>query len=244
MAWVKLFALAFIALAAASDYHLEFNEKQQKYDERVHIDKQNGILIYRVPKHAGVVAAHYLKDFNKQMTVLKVFTEKRCYISKMGKDEPSIDDIELGMQKANGVFDSKKYWIETEDVITLGHANKLSLSSAILNFCGSFDILDTVKNNQQTREALKMKAVAQYKSGKSKRLLVEDYVYCKNDQSKMSAEMAKCNKKFDQLEFNCRFVRLGTCIYTVKCLLTQQGYNCPGTHQYTHLNCCTIRCKA
>ena len=65
----------------------------------------------------------------------------------------------ITQQQANGVFDSKKYWIETEDVITLGHANKVSLSSAILNFCGSFDILDTVENNKQTQEALKLKAI-------------------------------------------------------------------------------------
>lgn len=244
MAWVRIFAFAFVTLAAASDYHLEFTEKEHKYEEKIHIDKQNGILIYRVPKHAGLVAAHYFKDFNKQLTVMKIFAEKRCYVSKMGKDEPSINEIELGMQEAHGIFDSKKYWIETEDMITIGYSNKLNLSPAILSFCGRFDILDAVESNKQTEEALKLKAIAQYKSGKSKRLIVEDYVYCKNNQAKMSAEMAKCNNRFNDLEFSCRFVRMGTCIYTVKCLLTPQGYNCPGTHKYTHMNCCSLKCKA
>ena len=37
------------------------------------------------------------------MTVMKIFAEKRCYVSKMGKDEPSIDDIELGMQEVSRI---------------------------------------------------------------------------------------------------------------------------------------------
>ena len=49
----------------ASDYHLQFTEDHQEYDEKIHIDKAKGIVIYRVPQHSGLSAAHYLKDFKK-----------------------------------------------------------------------------------------------------------------------------------------------------------------------------------
>ncbi|XP_066933860.1 uncharacterized protein [Clytia hemisphaerica] len=235
--------LSFVAFATASDYHLRFTEKGQQYDERVHIDKQNGILIYRVPAHAGLVAAHYLKDFNKKLNVIKIFADKKCYVSKMSQDEPTMNEVELGMKKAGGVFDFKKYWIETEEIIPVGHSNKLSLSPAILNFCGSFDILDTVESTDQMEKVLKQKAIGEYTNGKSKRLIVNDYVYCKNDAAKMNAEMSKCNNRFDQLEFRCKVVIQGICTYRLTCKLTGQGYDCPGVHRYHHINCCSIRCK-
>ncbi|XP_066930603.1 uncharacterized protein [Clytia hemisphaerica] len=218
--------------ATASDYHLQFTEDQHKYDEQIHVEKEKGIVIYRVPQHAALSAAHYLKDFNKRLAVMKVLATKTCYVSEMTDAEPSIGQIELGMEEAKGVFNSKRYTVEIEDLIPIRQSNRLYLSSAILNFCGDFNILDTVIDTEAMKEVLKKKFIAHFKLRRSKRLNVNEYAYCKNGVATMSSVMTQCyGKSSDHYEMKCKVNPSKTCIYKVNCSLTNQGWNCPGVHQ-------------
>uniref|UniRef100_A0A7M5X6Q9 Uncharacterized protein n=1 Tax=Clytia hemisphaerica TaxID=252671 RepID=A0A7M5X6Q9_9CNID len=103
--------------------------------------------------------------------------------------------------------------------------------------------MDTVESTDQMEQALKQKAIADFTNGKSKRLIVNNYVYCKNDGAQMTAEMVRCNNRWDNLEFRCKVVIQGLCTYRVTCKQAGSGYNCPGVHKYHHINCCSLKCK-
>ena len=85
---------------------------------------------------------------------------------------------------------------------------------------------------------------ARYKSRRDKRLNVNEYAYCKDGVATMSSVMTQCyGKPSDHYELKCKVNPSKTCIYKVSCSLTDQGWDCPGVHQFNHIVCCYLSCK-
>ena len=51
---------------------MDFEENGSHFDERIIVNKEKEYLIYDVPKHNGIQAARFLKDF-KAVRVLFVY---------------------------------------------------------------------------------------------------------------------------------------------------------------------------
>ena len=57
---------------------------------------------------------------------MKIFADKKCYVSKMSQDEPSMDEVELGMKKVctvNSVMKDTIY-IRFSNINTCGESER------------------------------------------------------------------------------------------------------------------------
>ncbi|XP_068754146.1 uncharacterized protein [Montipora capricornis] len=81
-------------------YNLEIIEKGTTFTEGIEIDEEQKVEIFRVPAHNNVSAADFYHDFEMGVTVIKMLSEKVCYITSMDPSLPSPRKLKEDIQRA------------------------------------------------------------------------------------------------------------------------------------------------
>ncbi|XP_068754147.1 uncharacterized protein [Montipora capricornis] len=80
-------------------YNLEIIEKGTTFTEGIEIDEEQKVEIFRVPAHNNVSAADFYHDFEMGVTVIKMLSEKVCYITSMDPSLPSPRKLKEDIQR-------------------------------------------------------------------------------------------------------------------------------------------------
>jgi len=250
-----------VAYVAGSQhlYKMDFEENGSHYDERIIVNEEKEYLIYDVPKHNGIQAARFLKDFKARLNVLLDLVQKVCYISDMKSDEPTPDSVEDGLKMVHGHFPKKKFIVNNEQIFPGPKIADEKLPLIVKKFCQGMKKLSVVhKSSKEMEKILKEKLLGTYnKQPKRETYRHEiinygEYQICDDVKGTMKDEMRlvqRCKrcKRPDLLKLNCDIKWKRYCNYstsTVECEHSSPGrQRCSlPQHSITLSYCCRASC--
>jgi len=237
--------LCFISVSVAKEFNLDFTEKGKSFTEKILIDKGNDLMEVDVPAHVGVMESKYLFDYKMRLSVLKHPGLKKCYVQDLPDDEPTIEEMEAGLENTNYVFPTDKYMVQTRNLLPIEEIEPSTLSTSIRDFCGAFQILKVIESDEEGMEKLALEEGRALINGIYKRGHMSSKIVRVCEKRDTEAELKKCMGYPDMLEINCKTLSSKCCIWEAKCKRKPEldfNWGCEYKHAWSDIHCCEWKC--
>eukprot|EP00794_Sanderia_malayensis_P018728 gene18728-20617_t len=236
-----IFLLSLVALAVAKDFDLEFEEVGKKFVEKVNVDVAGNTERIQVPQHGTRPAVDFLKDFAKGLKAEKVVAEGSCYISSLSSDDEMPSLLERDMTLAGPKFPSSRYEVVKNMVFPVREMSAAEAGEKIAAHCQGLKMMKVFILNKDNINSVVSKWINAKVSGRSKRdVTVQTFGACTHESTNV---INNCRPP-KRLGTVCKFLRSDSarCVYSVRCPMGPNGFQCKGTHVYSSPTCCDFTC--
>lgn len=122
---------------------MALEESGTKFTERIEVNEDKEVEVFRVPAHNNVEGADFYHDFKKRLTVTKILSRKVCYISELDLSVSPPAQLKADLEQASSLADDLPVVSESYAVMIHGKANRLLLTKETLDFCKALPIYKT-----------------------------------------------------------------------------------------------------
>lgn len=124
-------------------YQMALEESGTKFTQRIEVDEEQEVEVFRVPAYNNVQGADFYHDFKKRLTVTRILSRKVCYISDLDLSVSPPAQLKVDLERASSLADDLPVVSESYAVMIHGKANRLLLTKEILDFCKELPIYKT-----------------------------------------------------------------------------------------------------
>ncbi|XP_068712218.1 uncharacterized protein [Montipora foliosa] len=133
-------------------YQMALEENGTKFTERIEIDEEEDVEVFRVPAYNNVEGADFYHDFKKRLTVTRILSRKICYISELDLSISPPSQLKADLDRVSSLADDLPVVTESTVVMINGQASKLLLTKEILDFCEAFPIYNTTNTKVSSND--------------------------------------------------------------------------------------------
>jgi len=234
-------------------------EKGTRVKEQIMTNMEDGLQKIVVPKHNDLSKMTIYNDFNNDVSVYKIHSEKRCYVMKMTKGQKkSFKELHEAIQNhtkevanPNTPFTGLKpsdYALRPVTLLANDNVDFTSPGAKLaVKKCSGYSIVSGVAIPADTDVntfAMEQLKASVAKSQNQYDLPIRDLFTC-SDALKSYAleEMKRCGGSLKDFKAVCKF-RKSSCVYIVSCPYDMRYHYwlCKGKHNFSNIFCCEYEC--
>jgi len=226
-------------LNAVEVNRMEIQEGKERIQERIVLDKQNGIQTYHTGNHLGRKAVTEMIDSDHGVVASK-FDKGfgACFIREYNpKFDSNPNEASRALKMTKGQMPDDVEEIK-KSYLTVHYDGANNLPQRIKDFCGKLTILRQVVVDLKHAAEVALKEARAAKKNSRKRAVLREFTACTN-----ASTMKIMTCPGDKLRAECK-IRRASCTYMIKCPMNLQkgGFDCKGLHKFNSMVCCDYNC--